>query len=407
MIRVVINEPDKPDRIQDCSGDRVTFGRIPGNTIQLTHNEVSSKHGYLENRGGMWWVVDDNSTNHTYLDGRELAPGMPGKPLRDGATLAIGPFCLVVLLAGTSDEIDQTISHFDAQRFAERIVYDLPKLYARVADKPAEQRVRAMVDAIRSQTSELSAPHARAVLTLIEKRFALGGDHDAQDEVADVAANEEFYRVGGEVLTSLSEHFLGKRSFRSASDAEKFGKRIEQALDITFDWFARSIASRAEFGEQVGADITGVFSLEGNPLKRADSASQVAEYLLDWESAQSSSQARAHLELAYRDLSMHQLGLLAGAQRAVQAVLERVSPAEIEKLAASEGTAWLKMMPTGVRAWDYYRAAHKELVEESGKLFRELVSPAIREGYMRDFERRVKLEGGGSSTDDDTKGHQS
>lgn len=66
----------------------VRIGRGSENQIVLEGDSVSRRHAHLEQRGNVWWAIDDGSTNGTYVNdeqiGRELG-------LSNGDRVKVGP----------------------------------------------------------------------------------------------------------------------------------------------------------------------------------------------------------------------------------------------------------------------------------------------------------------------------
>jgi pSer/pThr/pTyr-binding forkhead associated (FHA) protein len=70
---------------------QTTIGRLRENDIQLDDGAVSGKHALLVAEKGLFLVVDQNSTNGTYLNGEKCA----GDKLQDGDIIQIGRYELV------------------------------------------------------------------------------------------------------------------------------------------------------------------------------------------------------------------------------------------------------------------------------------------------------------------------
>ncbi len=68
-----------------------TIGRLPENDLQLDDGTVSGKHAMLVAEAGLFLVVDQRSTNGTYVNGEKSA----GDSLQDGDVIQIGCFELV------------------------------------------------------------------------------------------------------------------------------------------------------------------------------------------------------------------------------------------------------------------------------------------------------------------------
>lgn len=54
-----------------------SIGRGPANTIQIPENFVSGVHTQLRFHNGMWYVLDANSRNGTFVNNQRLEPGKP------------------------------------------------------------------------------------------------------------------------------------------------------------------------------------------------------------------------------------------------------------------------------------------------------------------------------------------
>lgn len=67
----------------------VRIGRGGENQIVLEGDSVSRKHAHIEQRAGAtWWVVDDNSTNGTYVNDDQI---VREQPLTNGDRIKVGP----------------------------------------------------------------------------------------------------------------------------------------------------------------------------------------------------------------------------------------------------------------------------------------------------------------------------
>jgi ABC transport system ATP-binding/permease protein len=69
----------------------ITLGRLPDNMVVLSHPQVSGHHARLEQGAGGYRVVDLNSTNHVYVNGK-LISGV--QMLGTGDEIRIGPYRL-------------------------------------------------------------------------------------------------------------------------------------------------------------------------------------------------------------------------------------------------------------------------------------------------------------------------
>lgn len=70
------------------SGDSLTIGRVPDNTVVLNHPQISAHHALLEKVEGGYSILDTNSTNHVYVNGQTITNHL----LRTGDDIRIGPY---------------------------------------------------------------------------------------------------------------------------------------------------------------------------------------------------------------------------------------------------------------------------------------------------------------------------
>ncbi len=70
----------------DVVRDQTVVGRDPSCEIVVADGSVSRRHARLEQRGGIWWVVDQGSANGTYLNSLRIAE----QALKNGQELRFG-----------------------------------------------------------------------------------------------------------------------------------------------------------------------------------------------------------------------------------------------------------------------------------------------------------------------------
>ncbi len=369
--------------------DVVAIGRILGNDVVLPDIEkrVSSKHARLERAGGGWKIVDLGSTNGTFLNDRRLDAQTPAA-VNDGDRISIGPFQLrVVLQEEVVEGPDATAVAVDVPRLAAGLAANLPSLWARMAGEAPEARQAAVREALRAAVEKLPPEAARTLLSQVQSRFKPGEGAVAAAERgtmvrrrdAEIQKREELYQAGQRSLGRLSQQLLGDDRFESGEQMELFATLLRQTLELTLDWISKSLKGRKEFEDQFSADLTMVFGRQANPLKAAGTAQEMAKFLLDWHSARSAQQVRAALDDAFKDLTMHQIGLLAGVQESLSAVLRRLDPKAVEAEVKEKGGLFSSVAK---KAWDRYTEIYAEIFAENSRLFNEMIYPNVRKGYL-------------------------
>lgn len=385
LVVAVAGAEDKPLAEHLGEKEQVTIGRAAANDVALPDVEkrVSGRHARIDRSGGRFILTDLGSTNGTYLNNRKLEP-QAGVELKDGDRISIGNYVLRFLL--TESAIEQTVVLADPSRLTDQLAEELPVLYARNAEKPPEERRRILREAIRQALASAGPEAARAVLAQLQARFhpgeagaPAGKGTMVRRRDAEIRRREELYQAGARVLREMSEHFVGEGAFESAEQVERFAKLLTQAMDLTLEWISRSLKGRKEFESQFSADLTMIFSQEKNPLKAAGGPPEMGRFLLDWRTPRSLTAVRDCLDGAFRDLTMHQLGLLAGVQEALGAVLRRLDPKSVEAEARSAGGVFSSLEK---RAWKRYTEIFQEIFAENSRLFNELIYPNVRKGYL-------------------------
>lgn len=86
MPKLIVSMPDGTEVTHELTGDQITLGRVPDNTIQIEDASVSSHHAQLMLTGGDYHLKDLNSTNGTRVSGKTITDAQ----LHDGIRLRFG-----------------------------------------------------------------------------------------------------------------------------------------------------------------------------------------------------------------------------------------------------------------------------------------------------------------------------
>lgn len=381
-------------------GKEKTFiGRSPGNDIVLPDAEkrVSSKHARIDRTASTLQITDVGSTNGTVVNGRKIEANSQAE-LKNGDKVMIGLYQLSVV-ASEEDLADQTVVVVDPARQLAYLSDELPILYARYSESPPEQRRRMMRGMIQQVLSTAGPDNARSILTQLKSRFQSAERSVVPDRTTTIRRKdlkemeaqqkEDGAQAGLRVLNDLSMQFVGEEKLETPEQAELFVKMVASVLELTFDWISKSLRGRREFEDQFSADLSMIFSKEKNPLKGGGGPGDMGRYLLDWRLARDPKAIRDSLDNAFKDLTMHQLGLLAGVQESLSAVLKRLDPKSVEQEAKEKGGAGL-FASMEKRAWKRYSDVFHEIFAENSKLFNELIYPNVRKGYLALHDNQEK-----------------
>jgi type VI secretion system protein ImpI len=171
--------------------------------------------------------------------------------------------------------------------------------------------------------------------------------------------------------------------------------RLLTKLHDTIEMFCRCLVPLREGYVQFVSSMDLQRAASQRSLNRSKSAlrveqardpSAVAAALLDWRNQDYD--APQVVEQIFADLMMHQVALVDGIMRGVQALLEELSPAHIERLVEENGPSGVSAMLGRHRAlWQTFVAHHEELQNET-RLFEVVFGQDFAESYREYLSRR-------------------
>ena len=150
------------------------------------------------------------------------------------------------------------------------------------------------------------------------------------------------------------------------------------------------LAARAALRPDVGAETTMVVAAENNPLKFSPSVEVALRRLLG-PSVRGLMPAPAAMRDAFDDLHAHQLGVLAGMRAALEGLLARFDPAQLEAtLAPRTGLANLIPASRKSRLWESFEALYSQLSREAEDEFHQRFGAAFAHAYDTDIAQRQR-----------------
>jgi len=90
---LVISQKDGPTQRQRYDQSEITIGRVDGNDLVLASPQVSKRHSRIVLKDGKFIVVDLQSANGTYINGRRI---VSPQILRPADKIYIGDFSLML-----------------------------------------------------------------------------------------------------------------------------------------------------------------------------------------------------------------------------------------------------------------------------------------------------------------------
>ena len=172
-------------------------------------------------------------------------------------------------------------------------------------------------------------------------------------------------------LTGLTPEFM-----------ELVGQLLREAVQGTFDL----VRARGTIKREIRADVTMIMPVENNPLKFSPTVEAALGYLLAPGAPGFLSPVRAMKE-AHDDLRAHHLGFLAGMRAALDDVLTRFTPSELEKR-LSDPSVLDTLLPMNRKGklWDLFMERYEEVAGEA----RDNFSAVFGKAFLRAYEAQVK-----------------
>ena len=157
------------------------------------------------------------------------------------------------------------------------------------------------------------------------------------------------------------------------------GELLRQVTQGTIDL----LRIRAEAKSRVHADLTMIGSREINPLKAAWDAEVALQHLLAPQRSDMLDPLRAMTD-ACDDLRLHDQGLVAGIHAALQGLLARFNPAQLEKMLAA-GNRFDNLLPGSgkSRRWDMLVELYGDISVEAEQDFWSIFEKEFLQAYEK------------------------
>jgi type VI secretion system FHA domain protein len=147
------------------------------------------------------------------------------------------------------------------------------------------------------------------------------------------------------------------------------------------------LVARAALKREMRAEMTMIVARENNPLKFSPSVEVALQHLLGPASPGFMPPAPAVRD-AFDDLRAHQLGVMAGMKAALEGVLQRFDPQQLEnKLTKRSAIASLIPSTRKARLWELFQELFSQLSSEAQDDFDELFGKAFLRAYQAQLDR--------------------
>ena len=165
------------------------------------------------------------------------------------------------------------------------------------------------------------------------------------------------------------------------------GQMLHEAVRGTVDL----LVARATLKREVKAEATTIGTRENNPLKFSPNGDAALQHLLAPSLRGFMAPAPAMRD-AYDDLRAHQFGMIAGMRAALEGVMDRFDPAQLEaQLGKNSGLGSLLAGSRKAKMWELFVERHAKIREEASEDFQSLFGAAFTQAYT---EYNAKLKAG-------------
>jgi FHA domain-containing protein len=207
---------------------------------------------------------------------------------------------------------------------------------------------------------------------------ALGGRPAVQRAAAPAADDE--------LLAGLLAG-LGAPGLRIDSLTPQTMQLIGRLLRESTRGMVELLVARAALKRELRAEMTMIVSRENNPLKFSPSVDVALQHLLGPPSPGFLPAAQAMRD-ACDDLRAHQLGVMAGMRAALDGVLKRFDPAQLEaKLTRKSAISSIIPAARKARLWELFQELFSQLQTEAQEDFDELFGQAFLKAYDDQLNR--------------------
>jgi FHA domain-containing protein len=147
------------------------------------------------------------------------------------------------------------------------------------------------------------------------------------------------------------------------------------------------LLARTALKREMRAQVTMIVARENNPLKFSPSVEMALQHLLSPTTPGFMPAANAVRD-AFDDLRAHQLGVMAGMKAALDGVLQRFDPQQLEAQLSSRSTL-ANLIPSSRKAklWELFQQLFGQLSTEAQDDFDELFGKAFLRAYEAQLDR--------------------
>lgn len=254
-----------------------------------------------------------------------------------------------------------------------------PPRDGRVVTLPGVRRADAAASGPAPVPPQPSPPPAPLAAPAPPRPTAASPAMPAHEAAADTAGQAE-------LLAALLDG-LGAPGLRMEALTPETMQLLGQLLRESTRGAVELLVARAALKREMRAEMTMIVSRENNPLKFSPSVEVALQHLLGPPAPGFMTPAAAVRD-AFDDLRAHQLGVMAGMRAALEGVLQRFDPKQLEgKLTKRSAIDSLIPATRKARLWESFTELFAQLQTEAQDDFDELFGKAFLKAYEDQLDR--------------------
>ncbi len=383
---------------------------------------ISGQHASISFEDGCFYITD-LSTNGTYINQQtdSIAKGVPC-PLKDGDLISLGDFQLEVRIypdgrpaSVRSEECDDSNTVISTESEDPLLCYQQHNPSPKAGARP-----RSLLES--GKPSGLESPFMPPEI------MPETVDHDQSLKISKVAAPVHLNPRGGSdqgksqtqtnppVLTAIvqPETAVDNKPARESGvdndskklleafcrgmgvapsvfdkvDAEAVLEMAGRSLSDCVNGMVAVMKQRAKMKNEFRIDMTYVKNQNNNPLKFSANRQQALRHLFRPEKGAFLSLDESFAE-CFDDILAHQLGVMSGAQQALEKIMARFNPSLLERRWEESKARGISVSGKRARYWEAFKELYRELDSEDD-LFNRLFGDAFIKGYEQSIDQIKK-----------------
>ncbi len=370
----------------------VKIGRIEGNDLILsdTKRMISGKHAEIRKTGSQFFLMDQ-SKNGTFVNGERLV-SQKEHLLNNADQITIGEYRIqfITIQEESTQSLDETTFFPSEDKIRVKRFCDLQgvlsRLYLTHREADVQARSELYLSALHEQLDRIQTDEREMILSMLESSYAVFGEIQdpslRKDEAAPPRAIPAQQIAYQGVSRIAEKQGIALNKVSDPNEVNDLLCRIDQVLDAMMKFLADAVKGRRDFQQEFDVEATRILKREINPIKLAEEGRQIGAYL--WNKEVPIEKVIANLEDTFKDLALHQIGMLSGLQECLRGIMREMDPVTFLAKTKTGPYSLLAGLPIFKQwiAWGAFEKKHEAFSKEQVATFEKILGPFFSKGYM-------------------------